>query len=135
VPQPRAGRFNDQLFDAEPSRLQVSYDEHIDVTEIFVVEILVGVLAVHAKAHDLAFRAGEIRRHFHDVDVMIAAGKIQKESAEGDVRHSDLVLERYRASKLSAAFATRNIDPRRDEFHCHCGLLLYWLRLASKPAP
>src|SRR5919106_1823544 len=100
---------------------QVGYDEHIDVIEIFVVKVLVGVLAVHPKTHDLAFRAGEIRSHFHDIDLMIAGDEVQEESAEGDVGHSDLALEGYRAIELSASPAARNIDPAGDEFDRHFG--------------
>jgi hypothetical protein len=49
------GGFPGAAHTPAPSRiLQVGYDEHIDVTEILVVEVLVGVPAVHPKAHDLA---------------------------------------------------------------------------------
>jgi hypothetical protein len=104
--------------------LQVGYDEHIDVTGIFVVEVPVGVLAVHPKMDDLAFNDAEIRAHFHDIDVMIAVDEVQKESAQGDVGHSDLVLEGYQVIDLSASRAARNLDPLGDEFDGHFGLPL-----------
>jgi hypothetical protein len=103
---------------------QVGDDEHIDMTKKLVVEVPVSVLAVHPKTHNLAFRAGEIRRHFQDIDVMIARDEVQDESAEGDVGYSDLALEGYRPIELSASPAARNVDPSGDKFNGHFGSLL-----------
>src|SRR4051812_41541816 len=82
--------------------------------------------------HDLAFRAGGIRRHFHHIHMMVAADEVQEESAESNVGHSDFALEGYRAIELSASAAARNIDPGGDEFDGHFGLPLRMAALTQQ---
>jgi hypothetical protein len=66
---------------------------------------------------------------------MIAVGVVQGESADGDLGHSDLVLEGYRVKDLSASRAARNLDSFGEEFDGHSASLCEWLRFRSKTAP